>query len=158
MLGRKSQLKNKSNDGAGARIVALAIALALVSMLVMSLCPFGTQAKAEVAEAPSASNFAPNLTSTLMGLLFSEVNEVHLTKQGDSSIITVKGKAWMWNHNVTFRLTDNSTRQCLNNFIDQLNNKTLQLQFGGYYSTQNVDQPNKLTTTEMTVITECYFR
>lgn len=123
-----------------------------------ALVLFTGSANANPVATPVAPSGATPLTSTLMALLFSEVNEVHLTKMGDASIVTVKGRAWMWNHVVSFRLNDSSTKQCLNNFVEQLNNKTVQLQFGGYYATQNVDQANKLTVTEITVITECYFR
>jgi len=98
--------------------------------------------------------------SPLVGLLFQEVNEVHLTKQGEQIVVAVKGKAWMWNHNITYRITDASGRQCLNNFLEILNvaARTKQLQFGGYYSGQTVDQNSRTTTTEFSVITECYFR
>lgn len=98
--------------------------------------------------------------SPLIGLLFQEVDEVHLTKQGEQIVVAVKGKAWMWNHNINFRITDASGRQCLNNFLDMLNSapRTKQLQFGGYYSGQTVDQQGRTTTTEINVMTECYFR
>lgn len=98
--------------------------------------------------------------SPLVGLLFQEVNEVQLSKQGDQSVVAVKGKAWMWNHNITFHITDSSGRQCLNNFLEILNaGHGRQLQFSGYYSgQQTIDQASRTTTTDFTVITECYFR
>lgn len=95
-------------------------------------------------------------SSPLIGLLFHEVNEIAVSPDGQR--VAIKGRAWMWNHHITFPISDASGRQCLKNFAEQQKNRGRELQFGGYYTWQSVDQNARTTTTDFGVITECYFR
>ncbi len=98
--------------------------------------------------------------SVLLGMLFNEVNDIHVFKRPDGRpTVVVQGRAWGWYHHVTFPAADNTGKQCMQKFVDHISSGgNKQVQFGGYSAGQVVDQPTRTTRTEFSVITECYFR
>jgi hypothetical protein len=102
----------------------------------------------------------PANASVLLGLLFNEVNDIHVFKRPDGRpIVVVQGRAWGWYHHVTFPASDTTGKQCMQKFFEYISSGSgKQIQFGGYSAGQVVDQPSRTTRTEFSVITECYFR
>lgn len=106
--------------------------------------------------------FAQNAIAAplLLGMLFNEVSDIRVSRRADGAIFAVvQGRAWGWYHHVTFPVGDIAGKQCLQKFMDYMSHTdNKQIQFGGYASGQIVDTPNRTTKSDITVLTECYYR